>query len=102
MASLLYSRLEKTGNFTLLSGNPTPCLQVCFYYSPNGVLSDDKTVNTRETQRIVHALIQRGFMVDYAPGEIGSFLRVVVNVQTLPSTIEGLARALNEVGAQGQ
>ncbi|OAA37346.1 Pyridoxal phosphate-dependent decarboxylase [Beauveria brongniartii RCEF 3172] len=102
MASLLYTRLDKTGNFTLLSDNPTPCLQVCFYYSPKGLLSDDKAVNTRETQRIVHALIERGFMVDYAPGEKGSFLRVVVNVQTLPGTIEGLAKALNEVGAQGQ
>ncbi|OAA82379.1 Pyridoxal phosphate-dependent decarboxylase [Akanthomyces lecanii RCEF 1005] len=102
MASLLHARLAKTGNFTLLSGSPTPCLQVCFYYSPRGVLSEDKGVNTRETQRIVHALIERGFMVDYAPGDKGSFLRVVVNVQTLPGTMEGLAKALNEVGAQGQ
>lgn len=102
MASLLYTRLEQTGNFTLLSGNPTPCLQVCFYYSPKGVLSDDKDVNTKETQRVVHALIQRGFMVDYAPGEKGSFLRVVVNTQTLSGTMEGLAKALNEVGTQGQ
>ncbi|TQV97096.1 glutamate decarboxylase [Cordyceps javanica] len=102
MASLLYTRLEKTGNFTLLSGNPTPCLQVCFYYSPGGVLSADKDVNTKNTQRIVHALIERGFMVDYAPGDKGSFLRVVVNAQTLPGTMEGLAKALNEVGAQGQ
>lgn len=102
MASLLYERLQKTGNFTLLSGNPTPCLQVCFYYSPKAILSDDKAVNTKQTQRIVHALIQRGFMVDYAPGDKGSFLRVVVNVQTLPGTMEGLAKALSEVAAEGQ
>ncbi|ATY59567.1 Pyridoxal phosphate-dependent decarboxylase [Cordyceps militaris] len=102
MAARLHTRLERTGNFALLSENPTPCLQVCFYYAPAGVLSADKQANTAHTQRIVHALIERGFMVDYAPGDSGSFLRVVVNVQTLPGTVDGLAKALNEVGAEGQ
>lgn len=100
MASYLYELLEKSGDFVLLGSNPTPCLQVCFYLAPGGKLSDDKDVNTKRTQTIVHGLVQRGFMVDYAPGEKGSFLRVVVNVQTRPGTVEGLAKALSEVGAQ--
>ncbi|OAA73325.1 Pyridoxal phosphate-dependent decarboxylase [Cordyceps fumosorosea ARSEF 2679] len=102
MASLLHARLEATGNFALLSGRETPCLQVCFYYAPGGALAADKAVNTERTRRIVHALIERGFMVDYAPGDRGSFLRVVVNVQTLPGTVGGLAKALDEVAAEGQ
>ncbi|TQS31812.1 hypothetical protein Golomagni_07896, partial [Golovinomyces magnicellulatus] len=100
MASVLYKSVEKTGNFHMLGDNPTPCLQVCFYYAPGGVLSEDKQVNTERTRTIVEKLITRGFMVDYAPGEKGSFLRVVVNVQTLPGTVEGLAKALDEVAAQ--
>lgn len=99
MASYLYELVQKTGNFSMLGENPTPCLQVCFYHAPGGVLSDDKETNTQRTQKIVAQLIQRGFMVDYAPGENGSFLRVVVNVQTLPGTVEGLAKALDDVAA---
>lgn len=100
MASSLYEQLEKTGNFHMLGDNPPPCLQVCFYYAPGGVLSEDKETNTERTRKIVQKLIARGFMVDYAPGEKGSFLRVVVNVQTLPGTVEGLTKALDEVAAQ--
>lgn len=94
MAEKLFGLLEKDGNFAMLGSNPPPCLQVCFYHAPEGKVSEDKAVNTARTQKIVESLIQRGFMVDYAPGDKGSFLRVVVNVQTLPSTVEGLAKAL--------
>lgn len=33
-------------------------------------------------------------MVDFAPGEYGHFLRVVVNGETLSSTVEGLAQCV--------
>jgi glutamate decarboxylase len=41
-----------------------------------------------------------GFMVDYAPGEKGSFFRVVVNRETTRGTIDGLIKAIEEVGSQ--
>ncbi|KAL7951413.1 pyridoxal phosphate-dependent transferase [Trichoderma barbatum] len=98
MASHLFKLLQETGNFVMVSSNPPPCLQVCFYSAPGGKLPSDKKVNTSRTQQIAHALVGRGFMVDYAPGDHGSFLRVVVNVQTLEGTVEGLVKAMDELG----
>ncbi|TWU78223.1 hypothetical protein ED733_008000 [Metarhizium rileyi] len=100
MASYLYKLVQKTGHFAMVSENPPPCLQVCFYYAPNGELSTDAATNTERTQVLVEKLIKRGFMVDYAPGDVGSFLRIVVNIQTLPSTVEGLTKALGEAGKE--
>lgn len=102
MATYLSKLLRSSGNFHLLSSDHPPCLQVCFYHAPGGRLSDDADANTSRTRAMAQLLIARGFMVDYAPGAKGSFIRVVVNVQTLPGTMEGLAKALGEVGQQAQ
>lgn len=100
MASYLCQLVQETGNFHMLSSDPPPCLQVCFYHAPGGVLADDAAENTKRTKSMAERLVHRGFMVDYAPGDKGSFLRVVVNVQTLETTIQGLARAIDEVAAE--
>ncbi|CAJ2509552.1 Uu.00g145780.m01.CDS01 [Anthostomella pinea] len=97
MAAHLASLISASTNFTLVSANPPPCLQVCFYYAPGGVLADSKEANTRNTREMVARLVGRGFMVDYAPGDKGSFFRVVVNCQTLMGTVDGLVKALGEV-----
>jgi glutamate decarboxylase len=47
---------------------------------------------------MVRRLVTRGFMVDYAPGPRGSFFRVVVNVQTLRGTVDGLVGAIEAIG----
>src|SRR5699024_896406 len=100
MASYLSELLEQTGDFIMLSSNPPPCLQACSYPAPGGKRADNAAANTQRTQRIVDRPIQRGLSVDYAPGDKGSFLRVVVNVQTLPTTVEGLAKAIHEIAKQ--
>ncbi|KAI3339241.1 glutamate decarboxylase [Ustulina deusta] len=100
MAALLTSLVETADNFVLLSSNPPPCLQVCFYHAPGRVLDSNAEANTRRTKTMVRNLVSRGFMVDYAPGENGSFFRVVVNCQTRKATVEGLMKALNEVGKE--
>lgn len=100
MASYLFRLLEESGDFVMVSSYPPPCLQVCFYSAPGGKLSSDKIVNTSRTQRIAHMLVGRGFMVDYAPGDKGSFLRVVVNVQTLEGTVEGIVKAMVELSQE--
>ncbi|KAI0465760.1 PLP-dependent transferase [Xylaria cf. heliscus] len=97
-AAHLASLVDDAPDFALLSSNPPPCLQVCFYHAPGGVLAASADANTRRTKRIVRKLVGRGFMVDYAPGENGSFLRVVVNCQTRRATVEGLMKALEEIG----
>lgn len=99
-AGYLASLLAQRDDFVLVSQNPPPCLQVCFYYCPGGRLPEEPEENTRRTRVMVGKLVGRGFMVDYAPGEKGSFFRVVVNCQTLKGTAEGLVKALVAVGSE--
>ncbi|KAL2015815.1 hypothetical protein VTK56DRAFT_4731 [Thermocarpiscus australiensis] len=100
-AAYLADLLARREEFVLVSENPPPCLQVCFYYAgPGGRLPGDAGENTRRTRAMVERLVARGFMVDYAPGERGSFFRVVVNCQTLRGTVEGLVKALVAVGRE--
>lgn len=73
---------------------------MCFYYAPDGKLHADKDANSARTVAMAERLIRRGWMVDYAPGAQGKFFRVVVNRETLPGTVEGLVRAVEEVGAE--
>jgi glutamate decarboxylase len=99
IAAYFASEVEKRGDFVLVSENPPPCLQVCFYYAKGGELHVKEEENTRVTSSIVQSLIPRGFMVDYAPGDNGSFFRVVVNSQTRKGTVDGLLKAIEEVGS---
>lgn len=101
LAAYLAKLVKDSGNFVLVSQDPPPCLQVCFYYAPGGKLSDDPATNTQQTSSMVEKMILRGFMVDYAPGPKGSFFRVVVNCQTLKTTVDGLVKGLEEVGQEG-
>ena len=101
IAAHLYHTVGSSPTLELLSHELPTCLQVCFYYAPNGKMSEDPKKNTEMTATIVHRLIARGFMVDYAPGDPrGSFFRVVVNCQTQKGTVEGLVRAIEDVGGE--
>ncbi|KAK4218441.1 glutamate decarboxylase 1 [Rhypophila decipiens] len=97
-AAYLAQLVVESQDFVLVSSNPPPCLQVCFYYAPGGKLAPLPDENTRRTRVMVGKLVRRGFMVDYAPGERGSFFRVVVNCQTLKGTVQGLIKAIKAVG----
>ncbi|ROW00082.1 hypothetical protein VSDG_03539 [Cytospora chrysosperma] len=104
MAALLATGIQQKQQFTLVSENPPPCLQVCFYHD---YTDGDGDVNTRRTVEMVRRLRGRGFMVDYASfkdsrkdAHKGSFFRVVVNVQTRRETVLGLVKALEEVGEE--
>lgn len=78
--------------------NPPPCLQVCFYYGRDGKLDKDKAVNSRRTVDIANGLVAKGFMVDYAPGKEGYFLRPVVHLMVNKETIERLVESVVELG----
>ena len=88
-------------NLKLVSSNPPPCLQVCFYYAPHGKLCPEAEGNSKATKGIAQRLIREGFMVDYAPGEKGKFFRVVVNRETQRATVDGLIRAVEDAGKEG-
>lgn len=94
IASYFAAQVEQHPDFALVSENPPPCLQVCFYYK----LVEGKAENTKITSSIAQSLIPKGFMVDYAPGEKGSFFRVVVNRDTRKETIDGLITAIENSG----
>jgi glutamate/tyrosine decarboxylase-like PLP-dependent enzyme len=86
--------VSQNPKFSLVSTNPPPCLQVCFYFNKQS----DASKNSQMTAEVSKKLIPRGFMIDYAPGEEGKFFRVVVNGQTQKGTVEGLVKAIEEVG----
>ena len=98
MAAYLAKLVDDSNDFVLISTRPPPCLQVCFYFAPGGRLEDDPAINTKTTRSIVAKLVHHGFMVDFAPGEKGSFFRVVVNWQTLQSTVEKLVTTIKDLG----
>jgi glutamate decarboxylase len=100
IASYFATSISSRPNFILISENPPPCLQVCFYYAKDRKLSEKKEENTKVTAEIVQKLILRGFMVDYAPGEKGGFFRVVVNRETRRGTVDGLIKGIEEIGGE--
>lgn len=73
---------QDTRRFKLISSNPPPALQVCFFFNKNGDFDDDE-VNTQTTRKIANQLYNSGrFLVDYTPAsgvDGGEFLRVVFN-----------------------
>ncbi|RAH72337.1 pyridoxal phosphate-dependent decarboxylase family protein [Aspergillus aculeatinus CBS 121060] len=121
VAAHLATLVQHNHNFILVSENPTPCLQVCFYYAPQRQMvyprapatttttaeaeAERAKANSKVTEQVTHAIVHKGFMVDFAPpsgdedavGD-GKFFRCVVNVQTAKETVEALLRAIEEVG----
>ena len=100
VAAYMAELVSKGKDLRLVSENPPPCLQVCFYYAPGGQLCPEPAGNSKGTQDIAAKLISKGFMVDYAPGEHGKFFRVVVNRLTRKETVDGLLKAIEEAGLQ--
>ena len=88
------SLIHRAEDFVLVSEYPPPCLQVCFHFVGSGDLASDPSVNTESTRATVRRLVAKGFMIDYAPGKFGCFLRAVVNIQTQRRTIERLLEAI--------
>ncbi|KAJ5891840.1 uncharacterized protein N7473_008068 [Penicillium subrubescens] len=115
VAAYLATLVSQNPNFTLVSENAPPCLQVCFYYTPDkkmvyprGIVSNETQRaknNSKVTEQITHAIVRKGFMVDFAPpsgdeDEVGNgkFFRCVVNVLTSKETVENLVHAIEDVG----
>ena len=123
VACHLANLVVKRRDFVLVSENPPPCLQVCFYYAPNGKFlfgeSEDQVqppglsttdndailekYNSNVTVQVTRALISKGFMIDFAPAledqtRNGKFIRVVTNIHTPKETVEKLVQDIEEVG----
>lgn len=98
VASYCADLVAANEDLLLISSNPPPCLQVCFYFAPGGVLAQGKDANSKMTAEIAKRLPQKGFMVDYAPGEFGFFFRLVVHLGVEKETIERLVTAVVQIG----
>ena len=98
-ADQLFGTLEQHRDFFMVSTRPLPCLQVCFYYAPDGLLGSNAE-NGRRTSEMARRLVNVGWMVDFAPGERGKFFRVVLNSGTQEKTVERLVQAMERVGRE--
>ncbi|KAJ5266494.1 hypothetical protein N7478_009302 [Penicillium angulare] len=115
VAAHLASLVEKHPDFILVSENAPPCLQVCFYYAPgkqfvypqSAASNEDQRGknNSKVTELITHAIVPKGFMVDFAPPSgdedavgSGKFFRCVVNVLTSKETVESLVSTIENTG----
>lgn len=100
-------KISKNPNFKLVIGNEKElpaCLQVCFYYKPDGFVGNDYTEITRFISRELH---KRGkYLVDFSPNPTdknnkGEFFRVVFNSPILTDTVvDDLINSIIEVGAE--
>ncbi|OAX84247.1 hypothetical protein ACJ72_01387 [Emergomyces africanus] len=122
LAAYLASAISDCPNLLLISENPPPCLQVCFFYAPNkqpvfrrGQEIEGRQVeeeergrrNSKITEEVTKRLVRRGFMIDFAPpakddpsaGD-GKFFRCVVNLQTRKETIHALLDAILAVASE--
>jgi glutamate decarboxylase len=100
VAQHLYGLVASNQKFEVVSTSPLPCLQVCFYWAGAGAkASNVREENNRTTRRVATGLVRRGWMIDYAPGEKGEFLRVVVNIQTTRETVEKLVKDIESVAS---
>lgn len=95
-AAYLADRVGAHANLALVSANPPPCLQLCFYYAPG----PDVRRNSATTVAIARRLVPDGFLVDYAPGPRGTVLRVVVHRGTRRETVDGLLVAVERAGRE--
>jgi len=98
-AAYLAGLVSEHPDLVLVSTNPPPCCQVCFFYAKGGELKDSGEENGRITKDVAQGLVPKGFMVDYAGvDERGAFLRVVVSRGTGRGTCEGLVEAVTDLG----
>lgn len=104
-AAYMATLISESPDLILVSENPPPCLQICFYYAPGKkmVFGDDREEerrNSKVTELITKELVPRGYMIDFAPGDDGrgKFFRCVVNVLTRRETVEGLIGAVKAIG----
>ncbi|KAF2500013.1 glutamate decarboxylase 1 [Lophium mytilinum] len=94
--TFLLKLLKESGDFVVVSPEPLPCLQVCFYWARGGKLGDDVEENSKITEAVAKALVTKGWMVDFAPGERGKFFRVVVNGNLQKGALEGLLKGFKD------
>lgn len=97
-SAYLANLVSEHSDLVLVSENPPPCCQVCFYYAKNRKLHEDGEDNGKVTKLVVQGLVSKGFMIDYAAGERGPLMRPVVSRETGRGTAKALIEAVVVLG----
>lgn len=97
-AEELAEALAKEEAVHVISDRPPPCCQVCFQYLGKDGDGSDAKRNTKITRAMAALLANRGWMIDYASGQNGEFLRAVCNRGTGKEIVDGLIKAVLEAG----
>ena len=93
--------ISKHDDLVLVSQNPPPCCQVCFFYAKGGILHESGEENSRITKEVVQGLVAKGFMIDYASIDKGGcFMRPVVSRGTRRQTVETLVDEVLFLGSK--
>ena len=93
--------VSKHDDLVLVSQNPPPCCQVCFFYAKGGILHDNGEENSRITKQVVQGLVAKGFMIDFASiDKRGCFMRPVVSRGTRRQTVEALVDEVLYLGSE--
>lgn len=95
MTEYLAKKVAGHPQLALLSSNPPPCLQTCFWFVPKSrskaqvMSAASRESNTRYTKEITSDMLKQSrFLVDYSPHpEFGHFFRVVLNSPTVTKAL---------------
>lgn len=107
MTEYLARKTAEHPQLALLSSNPPPCLQTCFWFVPKSntkaqIMSEaSQKSNTYYTKKIATDMLKQSrFLVDYSPHpEFGHFFRVVLNSPTVTKTlVDDLVSTIVEIG----
>ncbi|KAI5959050.1 GAD2 [Candida pseudojiufengensis] len=94
-------KISEDLRFEIVGPNPPQCLQVCFYYKPKHIKTENNTEITRFISRKLHLLSK--YLVDFSPNpnddSKGEFFRVVFNSPILTDkTVDDLIENIINVG----
>ena len=95
----LANLVSKHPDLLLVSENPPPCCQVCFYYAKGKRLQGNREENERVTKQVVQGLVPRGSMIPSGGGDQrGRFVRPVALRAPGWGAVEALIEAVVDLG----
>lgn len=110
VAAYMANQISERPDMQILSTNPPPCLQVCFWYcgnqsqdlrAPSNPLSSSAT-KVQDMTRAIHAELSRdgNYLIDYSPSHgIPDFFRTVINSPEVTyDIVDGLINEIARIG----
>lgn len=99
-AAYLSELVASHPDLVLVSPNPPACLQVCFYFAPQGELRPSKDDNSALTFATAREIKKDGFSVDHSSGTHGHFFRAVAHPGVSKGILEKMIQSVVQRGNQ--